>query len=96
MMTALLIMPKPIVGNQMKVRMPTLILPKMVIVGFLMLLLRLMMLFMLQRIPLMVMRMFLMFLMPCTSSMIQIVAWCVCACMHVCMHAHVHVYNLPS
>ena len=47
MMIALLMMPglqKLIQGNQMKVRMMTLILPKMVLVMMLMLLLRLMML----------------------------------------------------
>ena len=66
MMTALLMMPglqKLIQGNQMKVRMRTLILPKMVIVVMLLLLLRLMMLLLLQQIPLMLMRMFLMFVM---------------------------------
>ena len=46
MMIALLMMPGPqklIQGNRMKVRMTTLILPKMVLVVMLMLLLRLMM-----------------------------------------------------
>ena len=63
-MIALLMMPgleKLIEGNLMKVRMMTLILPKMVIVVMLILLLRLMMLFLLQHIPPMLMRMFLMF-----------------------------------
>ena len=66
MMTTLLMMPglqKLIQGNQTKVRMRTLILQKMVIVVMLILLLRLMMLLLLQRIPLMLMWMFLMFVM---------------------------------
>ena len=66
MMTVLLMMPrlqKLIQRNQMKVRMRTLILPKMVIVVMPILLLRLMSLILLQRIPLMLMRMFLMFVM---------------------------------
>ena len=66
MITALLMMPglqKVIQRNQMKVRMRTLILPKMVIVVMPILLPRLMLLILLQRIPLMLMRMFLMFVM---------------------------------
>ena len=59
MMTALLMMPglqKLIQGNQMKVRIRSFILPKMVIVVMPILLLRLMLLILLQRIPLMMMQ----------------------------------------